>query len=156
MDAVGALLHFAGPLDDRSVRVLGRVVEVEHLEAFVVASDEGRLDVLELVFTFALLEELVHLVDHDQLDRLALVDDALGVVDIVGAGEVDRVPVLQERDLHRAHGDLEEALVEAQPLDRSLDLFVYGLPELVVPLPDDDGAPVDVLHDLEDRLDRCL
>ena len=156
VDTVGALLHLAGPHNDGSVGVLRRVVEVEHLEALVVTSDEGCLNVLKLVLAFALLKELVHLVDQHQLDRLALVNDALGVVDVVGAGEVYRVPVLQKRDLHRAHGDLEEPLVQAQPLDGPLYFLVDRLPELVVALPDDDGASVDVLHDLKDGLDGRL
>ena len=156
VDAVRALLHLPAPGHDRRVGVFGRVVEVEHLEALGVASDEGRLDVLELVLALAVGEELADLVQQDDLDGLVLVDDALGVVNAVGSGEVDGVPVGLVGDFHRADGDLEQPLVEAQPLDGSLDFLVDRLPELVVPLADDHGRAVrladDLIHDLDGSL----
>ena len=93
VDAVRALLHLPAPDHHGGVGVLRRVVEVEHLEAFGVASDEGRLDVLELVLAFAVCEELADLIQQHDLDGLALVDDALGVVNAVGSSEVDGVAV---------------------------------------------------------------
>ena len=156
VDAVRALLHLPAPGHDRGVGVFRRVVEVEHLEALGVASDEGRLDVLELVLTLAVGEKLTDLVQQDDLDGLVLVDDALGVVNAVGSGEVDGVAVLFVGDFHGADGDLEKTFIQAQALDGSLDFLVDRLPELVVPLADDHGRAVLHADDLINDLDGSL
>jgi len=96
-------------------------------------------------------------VDHDQFDRLLLVDHSLRVVDIVGAGEVDRVPVRLVGDLHGRQLRAEvPGLGQAQAPDGPLDLLVDRLPEFVMPLPDNDHRSVRIAHDLKDRLDGCL
>ena len=134
MQHIRTLLHLPQPHHDRGVRVLRRVEEVEHLEVCLVSSDERRLDVLQLVLSFSISEELTDLIQKNQLDRLALVDDALGVVNTVRSGEVDGVPVRLVCDLHRADCDLEGALRDPQPFDGSLDLLVDRLPQFVVTL----------------------
>ena len=80
VDAVWPFLHLLTPLDNLSIWVLRRVIQVDHLEPGAVAADEGRFDVLELILAFPILKELRQLVQDDQLYRPFLVNNAFRVV----------------------------------------------------------------------------
>ena len=109
---------------------------------------------MQFVRAFSLLEKLVHFVNQHQPDRLAFVNDTLCVVDAVGAGEIDGIPVFQKRDFHWADRNLEQPFVQPQPPDGALDFLVYRFPQLVMPLPDNDRTAVRVPYQLENSFNR--
>ena len=132
VDAIRPFLHLPAPLINRGVRISWRIVQVYHLEAFVVASDKGCLYVAQLIFALSVIEEFCQLIQDDQLDRMVLVDDTFRVIYSVRTREVHRSPCLAVSDFHRALCNLEFSLRDAQTIDTSEHFLVNSLPQLIM------------------------
>ena len=62
VDAVLTLLHFLAPQIDRSIWVLWRVVQIDHLESTLISPDERCFNVGQLIFALTIIEELCQLI----------------------------------------------------------------------------------------------
>jgi len=83
VNAVLTLLHFLAPQIDRSIWVLWRIVQIDHLESTLISTDERCFNVSQLIFAFAIIKKLCQFIQDNQLDRFILVNDTLCIVNTV-------------------------------------------------------------------------
>ena len=156
MNAVLPLLHLFAPLVDRCIRILWRIIQIDHLEPTAVPADKRCFDVGQLVLAFPIIKKFRQLVQDDQLDRLILVNDPLRIVNPIGTSKVNRSAIFFICNLHRRFCDPELAFRYFQPIDPAEDLLIHGLPELVVVLSEYNHRTMPVRYNLVICPDRRI
>ena len=153
MNTVLTFLHLLAPLVNRRIRILWRIIQIDHLEPAAVSPDKRGFDVGQLILAFPVIKELCQLVQDDQLNRFILINDSFCIVNTIRSGKIDRSPVSFICDLHRRFCDPELAFRDFQPVDPAEHLFIHGLPELVVVLSEHNDRSVCIRYDLVIRPD---
>ena len=67
----------------RSIWVLWRVVQINHLESTLISTDKRCFNVGQLIFALTIIEELCQFIQDNQLVRFILVYDTLCIVNTV-------------------------------------------------------------------------